>query len=95
MAKEKLQFVCNQCGHVTNKWAGQCTACKQWNCIDEVKIQKTLSGGKSNRYANYSGDSKIQKLGQVSTEKQARTATDIKGKRNRFRGRDSRRVGIL
>src|SRR5690554_3099750 len=77
MAKEKLQFVCNQCGHVTNKWAGQCTACKQWNCIDEVKIHKPKSG-QTNRFANYSGDKSIQKLGQVSTEKQARTATDIK-----------------
>lgn len=77
MAKDKLQFVCNQCGHVTNKWAGQCTACKQWNCIDEIKVQKPKSG-QSNRFANYSGDQKIQKLGQVSTEKQVRTGTDIK-----------------
>ncbi|MCW8870873.1 MAG: AAA family ATPase, partial [Proteobacteria bacterium] len=78
MAKEKLEFVCNQCGHVTNKWAGQCTACKQWNCIDEVKVQKPKGAGQVNRFSNYSGDKKIQKLGHVSTEKQARTRTDIK-----------------
>lgn len=78
MAKEKLQFVCNQCGHVTNKWAGQCSACKQWNCIDEVKVYAQKSTPQSNRFANYSGDKTIQKLGQVSTEKQARTKTDIK-----------------
>jgi DNA repair protein RadA/Sms len=78
VAKEKLEFVCNQCGHVTNKWAGQCTACKQWNCIDEVKVQKPKGTGHVNRFSNYSGDKKIQKLGQVSTEKQARTQTHIK-----------------
>jgi len=78
MAKEKLQFVCNQCGHVTNKWAGQCSACRQWNCIDEVKVQSVKSSSQSNRFSNYSGDKKIQKLGQVSTEQQTRTPTDIK-----------------
>jgi DNA repair protein RadA/Sms len=79
MAKAKTQFVCNQCGHSTSKWAGQCVACKEWNCIDEIKIQATTaSGTKVNRYANYSGDASIKKLGQISTEQQQRTSSAIK-----------------
>ncbi len=77
MAKEKSQFVCNSCGNVTSKWSGQCSACKEWNCIDEVKVQATTVTGKTNRYANYSGEVSIKKLGQVSAEKQLRTTSHI------------------
>jgi DNA repair protein RadA/Sms len=33
--KKKSQYICNQCGNVTQKWAGQCSACGSWNCIEE------------------------------------------------------------
>ena len=78
MAKAKTQFVCNQCGNTSSKWSGQCSACHEWNCIDEIKIQPASSGAKVNRYSNYSGDNAIQKLGKVSTAQQQRTSSHIK-----------------
>lgn len=78
MAKAKSQFVCNLCGNSSSKWSGQCSACKEWNCIDEIKIQATTTSGKVNRYSNYSGDSSIQKLGKISTKQQQRTSSHIK-----------------
>lgn len=35
MAKSKTNFVCNDCGGITNKWTGQCPSCGQWNTLVE------------------------------------------------------------
>ncbi len=40
MPKTKTTFFCQNCGTQHAKWAGQCTACKQWNTIVEEVIQK-------------------------------------------------------
>lgn len=35
MARTITEYVCNQCGNVTNKWSGKCEACNAWNSISE------------------------------------------------------------
>ena len=35
MAKPKRKYVCQQCGTVTSRWAGQCGDCGDWNTIVE------------------------------------------------------------
>ena len=35
MARDGAIYVCQSCGAVHGKWAGQCGACGQWNCIVE------------------------------------------------------------
>jgi DNA repair protein RadA/Sms len=35
MAKPQKRFVCQACGSVTTKWAGQCTDCGEWNRMEE------------------------------------------------------------
>lgn len=35
MAKVQKRYVCQQCGSVSHRWAGQCTDCEAWNCIVE------------------------------------------------------------
>lgn len=35
MAKDSAIYVCQSCGAVHGKWAGQCAACGQWNTIVE------------------------------------------------------------
>ncbi len=35
MAKLAKRYVCQACGSVTNKWAGQCGDCGEWNAIIE------------------------------------------------------------
>ena len=43
MPKSKLAtvFFCNECGHESSKWMGQCPACKQWNTFVEETVSKT------------------------------------------------------
>ncbi len=35
MAKPLRRYVCQSCGSVTSKWAGQCADCNEWNTIVE------------------------------------------------------------
>ncbi|MBX2834952.1 MAG: DNA repair protein RadA [Micavibrio sp.] len=56
MAKPKKNYVCNQCGSVTQKWAGKCESCDEWNCIEEdvttsQAVPKGLSAAKGNKIA--------------------------------------------
>jgi len=48
MAKAKTNYTCTECGGVSNKWAGQCPACGQWNTLVETLVE--TAGG--NRYSN-------------------------------------------
>ncbi len=34
--KDKLQYVCTECGWTTSKWSGLCQNCKKWNTLEEV-----------------------------------------------------------
>ncbi len=46
MSKAKSIFFCQQCGHESVKWAGQCPSCGQWNTFVEEVVQK--DNGKNN-----------------------------------------------
>ena len=35
MAKDGAVYVCQSCGAVSAKWAGQCVACSAWNTMVE------------------------------------------------------------
>jgi len=48
MAKAKTNYSCTECGGISNKWAGQCPACGQWNTLVETLIE---SAG-VNRYSS-------------------------------------------
>ena len=47
MAKVKTNYTCTECGGISNKWAGQCPACGQWNTLVETLVE-TSAG---NRYS--------------------------------------------
>jgi len=39
MAKQKTNYTCTECGGITNKWAGQCPSCGQWNTLVETVVE--------------------------------------------------------
>ena len=45
MAKSSKQYNCQSCGSVTNKWAGKCEACNEWNTIVEEIIEASAPKG--------------------------------------------------
>ena len=38
MAKDKIAYVCSNCGQESPKWIGRCPSCGQWNTFKEVRV---------------------------------------------------------
>ena len=47
MAKQKTAFVCIECGAEYSKWQGQCSACKEWNSVQEIRLGTGTSATKA------------------------------------------------
>lgn len=74
MAKApKTAYVCNDCGAEFSRWQGQCSACKAWNTISEVRLIST-SKPKNDRFNGYAGETqaKIQTLSEISLQQTPR-----------------------
>ncbi|MEP1743007.1 MAG: DNA repair protein RadA [Kangiellaceae bacterium] len=76
MSKNKVQYVCNQCGAVSPKWGGQCADCGEWNSlVEQIDSGKAASTG---RFAGYAGaNAQLQKLSNVKQSNSARIATSM------------------
>lgn len=46
MAKDKIMYVCSECGQESSKWLGKCPSCGLWNTMKEFKVS-TGVGSKS------------------------------------------------
>ena len=47
--KEKIMYVCDNCGQESAKWIGKCPACGQWNTFKEIRsLPPTPSKGRGN-----------------------------------------------
>lgn len=42
MAKAKSAFVCTECGSEFSKWQGQCSGCREWNTLQEIRVGATV-----------------------------------------------------
>jgi DNA repair protein RadA/Sms len=38
MSKARIQYVCQSCGAIALKWAGQCKVCGEWNTLEETVV---------------------------------------------------------
>ena len=73
MAKAKSAFVCTECGADYSKWQGQCSNCREWNTLTEVRLSSPArpgsggSAGSSTARQGYAGlaTSSVTDLGQV------------------------------
>ncbi len=50
MAKDKIAYVCSNCGQESPKWIGKCPSCGQWNTFKEIRISNE-SGSQAARSA--------------------------------------------
>ncbi|MGJ8514562.1 DNA repair protein RadA [Carnimonas bestiolae] len=56
MAKPKSAFVCTECGAEYSKWQGQCSSCREWNTLSEVRLSSpSRSGGGQAVRQGYAG----------------------------------------
>ena len=78
MAKSKTAFVCNECGQDFPRWQGQCTACKEWNTITEVRLG-AAKPNRSSQFTGYagSGPSEVQTLNQIDLNELPRVSSSF------------------
>lgn len=74
MAKPKTSYVCNECGAVSPKWAGQCTDCKAWNSLVETVPEQ---GTGAHRFASLAGTAKVQALADIRPREEPRLPTGL------------------
>lgn len=58
MAKQKVSYICSECGHIYPKWVGRCTECGGWNTVSE-QVELPRASVKSGRTLKPKGLSDI------------------------------------
>ncbi len=43
MAKTRVQYLCDECGHTSTKWLGNCPNCGSWHTFREFKVKRDKS----------------------------------------------------
>lgn len=51
MAKDKIMYVCSNCGQESAKWLGKCPSCNQWNTFKEIRVAAQTTGSQAARSA--------------------------------------------
>lgn len=83
MAKGKVAtvFFCQECGHESSKWLGQCPACRQWNTFVEEKVTIKSSGMGGSAKTSAAKDtrevSKPVEIGTITMNEEDRILTGI------------------
>jgi DNA repair protein RadA/Sms len=81
MAKDKIVYVCDNCGQESPKWIGKCPACGQWNTFKELRVAGAESGTQAARSAAASvrahrqGGSHPLRLSEISSRDEPRIDT--------------------
>ena len=65
MAKEKIVYVCENCGQESAKWIGKCPACGQWNTFKEFKTAPASPSAGKGGFVGSSISAKSRDAGKV------------------------------
>lgn len=86
MAKrDRVEYVCTECGGTTIKWQGQCPHCRAWNTLQEFKVApegaasryRTGESARTSRGGFVDTTGAIQELSAVSTQEAPRIVTGL------------------
>lgn len=82
MAKKavKSSFFCSECGAEHSRWAGQCSACGEWNTIKEWVAPKAAVAGaaQAQKHQGYTGSqTSVTRLAEVSLSEAPRWTTGL------------------
>ncbi len=74
MAKARREFICDNCGAMSPKWSGKCTACGEWDSLVE---QQPLLGAESARAIDSDGEVSVAPLAEIRAGRLERLACGI------------------
>ncbi len=49
MAKTRVQYLCDECGHTSTKWLGSCPNCGSWHTFKEFKVNRNKKSGDNHK----------------------------------------------
>lgn len=58
MAKDKIAYVCSNCGQESTKWIGKCPNCGEWNTFKEIKVAGNATTSSIISSERFGGDGK-------------------------------------
>ena len=79
--KKKTIYFCQQCGHESAKWLGQCPACKEWNSFVEEPVKtevKTKGVSRAQAASRLTERARPVALSAVSADTESRDNTHFK-----------------
>ena len=79
MAKGKIStiFYCQNCGHESSKWMGQCPGCREWNTFVEETVSRQSRGGVSSSLGERRGRVVPAVLAEVNVREEDKLVTGI------------------
>ncbi|WP_276911200.1 DNA repair protein RadA [Hallella colorans] len=90
MAKEKIMYVCSNCGYDSSKWLGKCPSCGEWSSFKEIKVSgttgtsaasnaaMTLRHGGRQPAGNIASQVKVVRLNEIAAKDEPRIDTHDK-----------------
>lgn len=87
MAKEKIMYVCSNCGYDSSKWLGKCPSCGEWSSFKEIKVSgttgtsaasnaaMTLRHGGRQPAGNIASQVKVVRLNEIAAKDEPRIDT--------------------
>lgn len=74
-AKSKKSYLCNACGALLGKWAGQCPECQEWNCVEEAAPAQVAEALRS---VGFSGaEAQVKRMAEVAIDHFPRLSTGL------------------
>ncbi|MBC8014218.1 MAG: DNA repair protein RadA [Sporomusaceae bacterium] len=73
MAKVKIHFVCQECGHDSQQWLGKCPGCGSWNSM----VEETINKSEKKAYHSTSDGAKPRPITEVDNLPVPRLATGV------------------
>ena len=70
MAKERVTYICGECGYESAKWMGKCPQCESWNTLTESAVVQVKSSAPA-------GSAVSQKLSKVTPLPQKRVSAGL------------------
>jgi DNA repair protein RadA/Sms len=70
MAKDRVTYICGECGYESAKWMGKCPQCESWNTMTESAVVQVKSSAPS-------GSAVSQKLSKVAPLPQKRVSAGL------------------
>lgn len=78
MAKNKVLYVCSECGAQATQWSGQCGQCGGWNTYqEEMSSAAAATGSKGLRFASFAGKQKVVSLSDIPAEDTQRYSSGV------------------